>query len=208
MNLYLIRHGETAYNRDGLGLGRADIPLTPFGERQAGALGRRLAGVPFERVFVSPLRRAQQTAAAVAGERLPLETLDDLTEMHVGETEGLTFAAMRERFPEFLREWSGDDAASLPMPGGESLDDVAVRVIRALDTVRASGATSVAVVAHNFVLRVALCHILGLPPARFRVFGSDLASVSHLVFRAGHTGIRMINDRCHLGDIGAPGDGR
>src|SRR5262245_43646512 len=67
VNLYLIRHGETPYNRDGLGLGRADVALTDLGERQAAALGRRFATVKLDKIICSPLQRARQTAAAVAG---------------------------------------------------------------------------------------------------------------------------------------------
>ncbi|MFN0094086.1 MAG: histidine phosphatase family protein [Dehalococcoidia bacterium] len=198
MDLYLIRHGETAYNRDGLGLGRADIPLTEHGQRQAAALGARFATKPFDQIVVSPLQRAGATAAALAGAGVPLTVDADLTEMDVGETEGMSFAAMRERFPEFLGQWATGEDAGLAMPGGESLNDVVSRVRRTLSRLEGFEGKTVAVVSHNFVLRLMLCELLAMPAASFRSFGSDLAGVSHLSKRRGRVYVHTINDRCHL----------
>ena len=91
MRLILARHGETASNRDGLGLGLQDVPLTEKGRHQAEALAEALAGVKIDAVYSSPLRRALDTAQAIAS-RHGLEVVVDegLTEMDVGELDGLT----------------------------------------------------------------------------------------------------------------------
>ena len=199
MNLYLIRHGQTARNRDGLGLGWDDVPLTPLGELQVSALGRRLAAVPLDRVFSSPLGRALQTAEAlIGGHGIPIEIREELTEMDVGECEGLTFAEMQERFPEFLTAWRSESAAAVRMPGGESLADVAERVDPFLAELRETSAQSVAVVSHNFVLKVILCRLLQLDLLKFRGLTVDVASLTTLSLRDGRVYVRALNDSCHL----------
>ena len=199
MNLYLIRHGQTASNRDGLGLGRDDIALTAEGLRQAGALGARMAAEPLDRVLVSPLRRARQTAELIVGERdIPMEVRDELIELDVGETEGLTFAVIRERFGDFLARWQGDHPGPVRMPGGESLDDVAERVAPLVAELRDSPDSALALVSHNFVLRLVLCAVLGVPPENFRAMPIGLASLSTVVLERGRVSVRSLNDRCHL----------
>ena len=199
MNLFLIRHGQTASNRDGLGLGRDDIPLTSEGIRQAAALGVRMAGEPLDAVLVSPLRRARQTAELIVGERsIPIEVREELIELDVGETEGLTFAVIRERYGDFLGRWQGDDPASVRMPGGESLDDVAQRIAPLMAELRERSGAAVAVVSHNFVLRLALCGLLGVPPAEFHAMPLGLASLTSVVLERGRVSIRSLNERCHL----------
>jgi broad specificity phosphatase PhoE len=199
MILYLIRHGQTASNRDGLGLGRDDVPLTEEGVRQAAALGSRLAEEPLDRILVSPLRRAVRTAELVAGERgIALEVRDELIELDVGLTEGLPFPEIRERYGDFLSQWQSDDCASVRMPGGESLDDVASRVRPLLAELREAPEQALAVVSHNFVLRVMLCELLTAPARQFRAMPLGLASVTTVILERGRVNVRSLNDRCHL----------
>lgn len=199
MILYLIRHGETPYNRDGLALGRADVPLTSFGEQQVAALGIRLAAERITRIFSSPLGRAMATARAVAGERpIVIEPRDELLEMDVGETEGLPFGEMRKRYPDFLRAWAGDGGEEMVMPGGESLRHVELRLMPFIDEVLALDEEGVAIVSHNFVTKVAICRLFGLGLGAFRSFGTDVASVSSFDVRHGRVVARTLNDTCHL----------
>lgn len=208
MILYLVRHGETAYNRDGLGLGRADIPLTELGLRQAATVGARFAEVPLDRILTSPLSRAADVAAAIAGERLALERREELVEMDVGETEGLTFAAMREQFADFLKQWGGPGAHAIRMPGGESIDDIASRLEPLIAEVRSSEAAAVALVSHNFVLRVAICQLLGIPAERFRSIGMEVASVTTIAINGQRLSLQSLNDTCHLRHLSLPASGR
>jgi broad specificity phosphatase PhoE len=196
--VHLIRHGQTAHNRDGLGLGTHDVPLTPLGERQVTALGGAFAHVPVERILCSPLLRARQTAAAVAGERaIPIEIRDDLVEMDVGETEGLTYAAMNGLFPEFLAQWRGPDPTDARMPGGESLREVAARLQPIADELRGAN-RNLAVVSHNFVIKLLLCELLGLRINQFRLFTTDVASLTTLTINNRRAHITALNDCCHL----------
>ncbi len=197
--IYLVRHGETAFNRDGKGLGRSDVPLTDLGERQAEAVGRAFSGAPVARVYSSPLARALRVAEAVAQVvGIPAETREELTEMDVGETEGLDFAHMRTRFPEFILRWTGPDAVDTPLPGGESLRDVAGRLASLAAELRDPGGGDVVIASHNFVIKALLCTLLDVPLENFRAFQVDLASISEVSVRNGRVSVRRLNDVCHL----------
>ena len=204
MRLHLVRHGETAHNRDGLGLGRADAPLTEHGRRQAGAAVERLAREPLARVLTSPLARAEAIARPLA-ERAgaPLEVRAELIELDVGETEGLPLGEIAGRFPAFVAAWRGPDAVAAAMPGGESLAQLAARLepLAAELSALLNDGGDVAVVSHNFVLRLLVCRLLGLEPAAFRAFAVDLASLSTLSLRRGRAVVERLNDRCHLGAL-------
>jgi len=199
MILYVVRHGETEYNRTNLGLGRRDIPLTPLGEAQAAAVGRRFAGVELQRIYTSPLGRAAAVARSIAaGSDVPIVVTDDLLEMNVGDAEGMTGEEMRAQFPDFLRSWVGPSPEALPMPGGESLADVRWRVDQFLATLRGSQDEVVAAVSHNFVVKVMLCRLLDLPLASFRDFAIDLGSISTFMIRSERVNVLSVNDTCHL----------
>ncbi|GAB4328583.1 MAG: hypothetical protein Kow0010_12540 [Dehalococcoidia bacterium] len=195
-----MRHGQTAYNRDGIGLGRADVPLTEEGLRQADRIAEVLAGAEVGRVLTSPLSRARDVATRIAARTgAPLETRHELIELDIGDTEGLTFAAMRERFPEFMAAWRGAGAADAVMPGGESLADVDRRLGSLLEELQVeNGEGSVVMVSHNFVLRLLACRLVGLGPERFRSFVFGLGSISEARYEQGEWAIHRLNETCHL----------
>jgi broad specificity phosphatase PhoE len=200
MHLILVRHGETASNRQRLGLGRQDVPLTELGRRQAEALAGCLERMPVAAVYSSPLCRALDTARAIADRfGLAVEVEEGLSEMDVGEMDGLTFEEMRQRHAEFLRRWQGSELATLRMPGGESLQDVQERATAALRRIaeRHPNDTVVAV-SHNFTIRVLLCHALSLPIAEFRCLRHDLAAMTTLDVRGQRMILVHLNDTYHL----------
>src|SRR5437667_12883590 len=96
--VYLARHGETAWTRTGQHTGRTDVPLTARGERQARSLAQRLTGVAFARVLTSPLSRAQQTCK-LAGFGSQAESDADLQEWDYGQYEGQRTADIRTARP-------------------------------------------------------------------------------------------------------------
>lgn len=203
MNLYLVRHGETAHNRDGVGLGRRDEALTSLGRAQAAAVAGRFAAVKLDQVLASPLSRALDTARAIAaGKGLSVEVRDELIEMDVGLTEGMAFPAVREQFPEFVAGWAGPEVAKAVMPGGESLADVASRLAPLIRYLHESSPDSdVAVVSHNFVVKVLLCSLLNVELSSFRAFEIGLASVSTLFLRGARVNVVGLNDTCHLASL-------
>jgi broad specificity phosphatase PhoE len=163
LRVVLIRHGETAWSRDRRHTGRTDIPLTPRGEEQAGALADRLDGREFAEVLVSPLSRATATAELAGLGRVAVTP--DLVEWDYGDYEGRTTAAIREDRPGWELFTDG-------VPHGESLHQVAARVDRVIARIRA-GSGDVACVAHAHLLRVLAVRWLGIEPeaARYLVLG-------------------------------------
>lgn len=200
MRIFLVRHGETAHNRDGLGLGRDDVELTARGLLQADAVASRLAREDVGAVYASPLQRAGVLAARIAApHRLPIAERRELIELDVGATEGLPFSEIHGRHPEFLAQWRGPDSLSAVMPGGESLADVNGRLAPFLDEiVQLPDMEAVAVVSHNFVIRLAICHLLGVEPRHYRSFIAGLASISVIAVDGSQRSVESLNDTCHL----------
>jgi probable phosphoglycerate mutase len=179
--IWLIRHGETEWSRDGRHTGRTDIPLTPEGQVQADAVREELVDVTPGLVLCSPLGRAQETARRAG---LTPDALDpDLLEWDYGAWEGRTTAQIRLDLVE--PEWLVWDTPVPPgQTPGEQLEEVAVRVDRVLDrcaTELARGA-DVVLVAHGHVLRILTARWLGLPPIDGRLYALDPARISALGF--------------------------
>lgn len=138
--LALVRHGESSWIAEGRFQGRGDPPLSELGQRQAAAVGARLAApsrmpslpVPDAAplaIWHSPLRRAAQTARAIHAARgadAPLRPLESLSELGQGAWEGLTHDEVRQRWPAELASWR-DDPLHHHAPGGEPLTEALVR---------------------------------------------------------------------------------
>jgi broad specificity phosphatase PhoE len=169
--LYLIRHGETAWSLGGQHTGRTDIDLTDRGRRQARALAGLLEGRRFARVMTSPLRRARETAE-LAGLGAGAEVLDDLREWDYGDYEGATTRDIRERVPGWLI-WTS------PVPNGETLEQVGARAERILERARALDG-DVALFAHGHILRILIARWCGLAPIEGRRFALGTATLSVL----------------------------
>lgn len=126
--IYLARHGETAWSLTGQHTGLTDLPLTERGERNAGRLGQRLAGLPFAQVLTSPLQRARRTCD-LAGFGDVAEVERDLVEWNYGDYEGRRTSDIRLERPDWQLFRDG-------CPGGESPEQVAARADRVIDRLR------------------------------------------------------------------------
>ncbi|MGA7402373.1 MAG: histidine phosphatase family protein [Candidatus Sulfotelmatobacter sp.] len=127
--IYLARHGNTAWTVTGQHTGVTDLPLTPNGECNARRLGERLKGMTFAKVFTSPLQRAARTCA-LAGFEAVAETDPDLVEWNYGQYEGL-------RSDEILRERPDWQLFRDGAPGGESPEEIGARADRVVERIRA-----------------------------------------------------------------------
>lgn len=202
----LIRHGETTWNRDRRWQGHADIPLSEAGVAQAArlAIHFKMVGAALSAVYSSDLRRAHDTARALA-EALEIPLIVDAAwrEISVGQWTGLSRDEIRDRFAdEWLRIAAGED---LPRGGGETFEAFSGRVVTALGSLvaRHPGET-VAVVTHGGVIRATVLHVLGLPWTRMReVAAVENTAVSELGWNGARWSILRRNDSPHLAD--APG---
>jgi probable phosphoglycerate mutase len=168
--LWIVRHGETEWSRDGRHTSTTDLPLTPSGEDVALAVGERLADVRFDQVLTSPRQRARRTAELAGFPDAHVE--DDLAEWAYGDYEGVTTATIRETVPGWT-VWTH------PCPGGETAERVGARVDRVIAKVRAQGGR-VLVFGHGHASRALAARWLGQPVADGRLYRLDTATVSVL----------------------------
>jgi len=188
--LYVVRHGQTAANAAGQLLGRADVPLTDIGRRQAEALGAALR--PVDRVISSPLQRARDTAAAFG---IPVEIDDRWTELDYGIYDE---RPLGEVPTEMWQKWRGD--AEYAPPEGESLASVGRRVRAACDDVAASAVEAdVVVVSHVSPIKAAVAWALDVgDPVAWRMFVA-VASITRIAVTERGPVLRSFNEVAHLG---------
>jgi broad specificity phosphatase PhoE len=168
--VYLARHGESDWNVERRWQGHADRPLTGRGRGEAEELARRLADVPLDAVYASDLRRAWETAEAVARPRgLPVVRLPELREVDVGSWGGLTRDECESRFPAEFRRWRDGGAG---WEDGESYEDMSARIVEAVRAIAAEHPEgTVLVVSHGGPIRALHAEALGVDIATHRRTG-------------------------------------
>ena len=208
VRLYLIRHGQSGGNvaRQEGRLAGYDPPLTPVGEAQAARLGERMAAYGVDAVYASPLRRAYDTAAAIAKHTgHAIDVVDDLQEINEplresAETvdpntplpDGVTHDDVKRRF-EADPTWDN-------LPGGENSRTFRERIVRAIDGIIAENAGhKVAIACHGGVIQSYIAEILGLrTDFPFYCFNASITSVRA---RGERRVLWRLNDLAHLEDI-------
>ena len=197
--IIIARHGETDWNVGEVFRGRADVPLNETGLAQAEALGRHLADVSVETVYSSPLKRAVDTARAVAVHHaLEVGIAPELVDFDYGAWQGLTQQQVRERYPELLERWLTEPHL-VAMPEGESLDDVAQRARGLVDRLVADHHGTVVLVSHRVVNKVLICSLLGLDNSHFWNVRQDVTATTTFECDGGRFILTRHNDTSHLG---------
>jgi broad specificity phosphatase PhoE len=191
--VYLARHAETAWSLTGQHTGLTDLPLTERGERHARQFGERLKSLSLAKVFTSPLQRASRTCE-LAGFKAVAEVDPDLVEWDYGEYEGLRWAEIEQRQPDWRLFRDG-------CPAGESPAQVGARADRVIARCR-SITGNVLVFSSGHFLRVLAARWLDLAPVAGSLFILSTASLSELGYdhdRSQPT-ICLWNDTHHLTD--------
>ena len=200
--LYLMRHGQTAWNREERFRGQADLELDETGHRQAEAMAAKLALSGIRAIYASPMRRAIDTAEHTA-KRLGLQVQvdPDFADLNFGEWEGLTPKEAIARDPETWDRWMNRPDL-VKFPGGERLDDVRQRLARGLArlTAKHAGGTF-AVVSHRLVSQIAVLYLLEMDNALFWRIMQDVACINVFDIRGNVPVAISINDTCHLAGI-------
>jgi 2,3-bisphosphoglycerate-dependent phosphoglycerate mutase len=164
LTVYVVRHGQTDWNKDGRIQGGTDNPLNATGREQAAAMARLMAEVKIDAVYVSSHKRAQQTAEVFQGRspNVPIVAMDELRERFFGKFEGAN-----DKDPAIVADWNkrrftwSDD-----MEGGETLESQSRRAEAALKTIREKhkdGGT-VVIVGHGGINPLLVSHLIGVPP--------------------------------------------
>lgn len=201
--VYLVRHGQTAWNVGEIFRGRADIPLDETGKREVHLAGETLKDETLHAVYSSPLSRSMETAENIAKfHDISVTPLDAIVDISYGEWEGLENQEVQRKYPELHALWLSEPH-KVRFPGGESLDEVRSRTMAALeDLLGKHEDENFALVAHRVPNKVICCALLGLDNSHFWRIQQDTASTNLFVYRNGQWIISYLNDTSYLKSLG------
>jgi len=196
--VYLIRHAETEYNKEGRVQGFTESPLSELGRRQADRLRGRLGGIKIGAAASSPSERAVDTARIALDGSISVITHEGLREMNLGVWEGRVAADIKKAYPKEVKLWF-ERPSQLRLDGGETMRQFRRRVTRTMDEVRdAAGDTTVAVITHGGVIRIYLTHLLGMKLDDIWRFKIQNCSLTRVLFPANTPRLDLLGDIHHL----------
>ncbi|MFH1035381.1 MAG: histidine phosphatase family protein [Pseudomonadota bacterium] len=196
--IFLWRHPEVQGAKDGRYFGHTDVPLTRQGKLQVRAVLKRMAHEKISAVYSSDLQRARLLADAIArgnNPRRKVEVLESLRELNLGQWEGMSFQEIARRYPQDLAARQAD-LASFRIPDGESLEDLAARLVPSFQQMVADNQGGIiCVVAHAGVNRVILAKMLGAPLDRVFRLEQEYACLNMIdVYEDGIPVIKRVNE--------------
>lgn len=200
MELIIVRHGETDWNRLEKCQGISDIPLNLNGLRQASLVAESLKSEDISSVYSSDLIRARETAEKIASiHSLPVNYDSNFREMDQGEFEGLEFKEIRKNFSSILQSWI-KNPEKVRIPGGETLSEVQERAWGGFrDLYNSHQDQKVLLVSHNLTIITLLCRFSGKSLSAFREFNVKETSKSIIICDNSRYRITVFNDISHLG---------
>ena len=203
VRIILARHGHVDWLAPERFRGRAELPLSDLGRRQAQAVARYIAATwKPDAVYTSPLGRCRETGAEIAAPfRLELRPVDGLADIDYGEWQGLTRDEAQERWPDETELWFHTPHIAA-IPGGETLAALLSRTSAALrDILWRHPDQTVVLVGHDSVNRVLLLFAMELPLSRYWHLRQDPCGVNELFFDNGSFIIGSINQTQHLSGL-------
>ena len=197
-HLLVVRHGRTVWHAENRYAGSTDVELAPTGYEQAERLAAWASDARLTAIWCSHLRRARETAAPAAhATGLDVHIDKRLSELDFGLVEGKTISEAEQLYPEAISRFKSDPVAN-PMPGGEDPRQAASRFVTALREIAAANPNGrVLIVAHNTIIRLMLCALLGIPLARYRTIFPGVRN-------AALTEIRLDSENAALIQYNAP----
>jgi len=197
--LFIVRHGETAWNADGKIQGHTDVPLTEVGIEQARQAAERLRTEKIDAVYSSDLKRASVTGEAIAlVHGVSVTTTPLLREANLGIWQGLSLKEVAEKYPTEHAAYKKDSIANRP-PGAEKLEDVIARCRQFLDDIlEKHPSDSIAVTCHGGSVRGIIAAAFGLGPEIYRRIRLDNGGITILEITDGKPLLISLNDTCHL----------
>ena len=197
---YLIRHGETDWNKGGRYQGCTNIDLNEAGREQARLLGRRFEYLPLDHVYVSPLNRAMETAEQVAKAHGLTPIVDEhFKEINFGDWEGHTIQELTEKYGRAYTDFFANPFDH-PIPGEGSFQNAMQRAIEGFEALEQKHkGENVAIVSHGGLLRVMLVGLLGMGDEFYRKTWMTNTSITMLdVMDDGRRLLMTLNDKAHL----------
>jgi len=203
--VYLVRHGQTAWNVGEIFRGRADIPLDETGKQEVHLAGEALKDQTLHAIYSSPLSRSIETAENIAKfHDIPVTPFDAIIDISYGEWEGLENQEVKEKYPELHSLWHREPH-KIKFPGGESLEEVRIRTMTGLEGLLLQHKDeNFVLVAHRVPNKVICCALLGLDNSHFWRIQQDTASTNLFIYRDGQWIIAFLNDTSYLKSLGKP----
>jgi broad specificity phosphatase PhoE len=196
--IILVRHGETEWNVGEIFRGRIDIDLNETGRKQAELLGEYLSESKIEAVYSGPLKRALNTAQAIARyHHLEAQIAAGLNDLDFGQWQGLSLREVREKYRELHAEWV-NHPERVKLPGGETLGDVRERAVKVVNEVIARHKGAVVLVSHRVVNKVLICALLGLDDSHFWNIRLDTCGLTTFTYENGRFVLSRHNDTSFL----------
>jgi len=198
-SIYLVRHGQTAWNKEEIFRGRTDVPLDETGLRQAELAGEYFKGLEIHGIYASPLARAWETAQKIAQfHNLKVQPSDGIIDMSFGKWEGHPHQEIQKTDREIYRQWK-EEPHKVRLPGGESLEDVRIRGMAALEeAIRLHFGKTLIFVSHRVVNKVLICGILGIDNSHFWQISQDPTAINLIQYKNGRYVLSFMNETCHL----------
>ena len=194
ITLYLVRHGETEWNKSGRYQGSTDVALSDMGMAQAEKVASYFKDIPLDGVITSPLQRARITAEGIAKSHgMELEIVPALQELCFGDWEGKTFSEIDQLWPGMISEMY-HHPDQLRLPHGESFLDCPVRTMTFMKELLSRGDhKSYAIVSHGAALRTVICAMIDIPLSCSWNMGLSNASVTEIRHFVGENNMKDMN---------------
>lgn len=205
MELIIIRHGETGWNRERVFRGKRDIKLSQDGIAQAEATAAALKDKVFDAIYSSPLKRSLVTARRIAKpHEIAVREVEGFSDISYGSWEGLREGTVAERYPKLYAKWK-DVPGKVRPPQGESMKRAWKRVNSSLrEVIWTHGTGTVVIVSHRMPIRMMTAYLLGKNRKDIGEVRHDPCAIS--VFRVVHRDYEPVrlNDTSHLAGLGLP----
>lgn len=197
--IYLIRHGESEWNKLSMIQGQQNTKLTELGKIQAKRLGARLIEEKVDLIYTSDLERAYMTGKIIAEEiQKPLIVAEALREIKFGPWEGLALTEIKEKFKDEYGLWMREPH-NLTMEGAERLEDLKTRSMQFInELVESNKGKNIGIVSHSATLKTILLGLLGLETSFYKNFTLKNVSLSIVECRSINNVLTLLNDISHL----------
>lgn len=201
--IYLIRHGQTDYNLQGIVQGSGvDASLNERGRAQAQAFYRAYQGIPFDRIYTSALRRSQESVQPFVDSGRTFEAMTALNEISWGSKEGQRITPEEDAYYHWMLEQWQKGMTDVPIEGGESPEAVALRQQEFIDRLKTRpGDKNVLVCMHGRAMRILLCQLLHYPLRSMDMFEHENLCLYLLNRQGGQFSIERYNATDHLQDL-------
>lgn len=197
--LYLIRHGETMWNKEKRTQGIRNIQLSELGKLQARYLAKRLEKENIDVIYSSDLSRAYETAKIV-GKHIgkSVRPLPEIREMNFGEWEGLTINEIKRKYQDIYNQWNTTPHIA-KIPGAETLIQVQERAMKGVNhIIKENPDKNIVMVSHGAAIKTIIFRLLDIDLSYYRKIRQDNTAINIIDFKEEYNVLVQLNDTCHL----------